>query len=87
MKPHPGARLRHGLVGGRLVSGINSARSCATQAPPHSCAIQRQLKKGITYTINNAIPSYGNDPFFIKKARESKEFLEKHDFPKELMSK
>lgn len=27
---------------------------------------------------------YGNDPFFVKKAEESKIFLEKHGFPKDL---
>lgn len=33
------------------------------------------------------VKSYGNDPYFIKKAKESKEFLDKHGFPKELILK
>jgi hypothetical protein len=33
------------------------------------------------------VKDHGNDPFFIKKAEESKAFLEKHGFPKELLSK
>jgi hypothetical protein len=31
--------------------------------------------------------SYGSDPYFIKKAKESKEFLDKHGFPKEILVK
>lgn len=30
---------------------------------------------------------YGNDPFFVKKANDSKKFLDKHGFPKELLLK
>ncbi|WP_262710547.1 hypothetical protein [Dinghuibacter silviterrae] len=30
---------------------------------------------------------YGNDPFFVKKAEDSKAFLEKYGFPKELLLK
>jgi hypothetical protein len=33
------------------------------------------------------VKDYGNDPFFVKKAKESKAFLEKHGFPKELLLK
>ena len=33
------------------------------------------------------VKDYGNDPFFVKKAEESKTFLEKHGFPKELLLK
>jgi len=33
--------------------------------------------------ISNEVRGYGNDPFFIKKAKESKEFLEKHGFPED----
>ncbi|WP_157278803.1 hypothetical protein [Olivibacter sitiensis] len=28
---------------------------------------------------------HGNDPYFINKARQSKAFLDKHGFPKELL--
>ncbi len=37
--------------------------------------------------VSNKVKDYGNDPFFVKKARESKEFLQKHGFPKELLIK
>lgn len=33
------------------------------------------------------VKDYGNDPFFVKKAEESKAFLEKHGIPKELLLK
>ncbi len=35
--------------------------------------------------VSNKVKNYGNDPFFVKKAKESKEFLEKHGFQKELL--
>ena len=37
----------------------------------------------ISYIVND----YGNDPLVVKKAKESKKFLEKHGFPKELLEK
>jgi hypothetical protein len=37
--------------------------------------------------ISDKVKDYGNDPFVIKKAKQSKEFLEKHGFPKELVKK
>jgi hypothetical protein len=33
------------------------------------------------------IKDYGNDPFFVKKGAESKVFLEKNGFPKDLLLK
>ncbi len=33
------------------------------------------------------VKDYGNDPFFVKKAEESKAFLEKHGFPNDLLTK
>jgi hypothetical protein len=33
------------------------------------------------------VKDYGNDPFFVKKGEESRAFLEKHGFPKELLTK
>jgi hypothetical protein len=38
--------------------------------------------KRITTTskATKRLKGYGNDPFFVKKANESKEFLEKHGF-------
>ncbi|MDF2188908.1 hypothetical protein [Paraflavitalea sp. CAU 1676] len=37
--------------------------------------------------ISDKVRDYGNDPYFVKKTRESKEFLKKHGFPKELLEK
>ena len=49
----------------------------------------KKQSKSKTSKIKNAkkVKDYGNDPFFIKKAEESKAFLEKHGFPKELVTK
>ena len=33
------------------------------------------------------VKDYGSDPFFVKKAKESRAFLEKNGFPKELILK
>ena len=44
-------------------------------------------KKPVTVPISNNVKDYGNDPFFVKKTQESKKFLEKHPFPKELLLK
>ena len=35
--------------------------------------------------VSNKVKDYGNDPFFVQKTKESKTFLEKHGFPKELL--
>lgn len=35
--------------------------------------------------VSSKVKDYGNDPYFVKKAKESKEFLEKHGFPKDLL--
>ena len=45
---------------------------------------RKKLAKAV---ISNKVKDYGNDPFFVKKANQSKEFLEKHGFPKELSIK
>lgn len=48
----------------------------------------KQPAKKITKTpINKDLKSYENDPFVIKKNKESKAFLEKHGFPEELLQK
>lgn len=31
--------------------------------------------------ISNEVRDYGNEPFFVKKADDSKKFLEEHGFP------
>jgi hypothetical protein len=51
-------------------------------------AVMKQaVKKTTKATINKDIKSYENDPFVIKKNKESKAFLEKHGFPEELLRK
>jgi hypothetical protein len=48
----------------------------------------KQSKSKPSKTKNaKKVRDYGNDPFFIKKAEESRAFLEKHGFPKELLTK
>jgi hypothetical protein len=47
----------------------------------------KDVKKFGNAIISDKVKDYGNDPFFIKKAQDSKEFLEKHGFPKELLEK
>ena len=37
--------------------------------------------------LKNEIKSYANDPFFVKKGKESKEFLDRVGFPEELVGK
>lgn len=48
---------------------------------------KRVNKNPIKAIISKKVKDYGNDPFFVKKAEESKAFLEKHGFPKELLNK
>ena len=36
---------------------------------------------------DNKMPDYGNDPFVVKKTNDSKKFLDKHGFPKEILSR
>ena len=43
------------------------------------------VKKNGKSIISSEVKDYSNDPFVLKKARESKEFLEKHGFPEELL--
>ena len=45
---------------------------------------RKKLTKGV---ISNKVKDYGNEPFFVKKAKQAKDFLEKHGFPKELLIK
>ena len=49
---------------------------------------KRQTKgKAAKVKAGSKVKDYGNDPFFVKKAAESKAFLEKHGFPKEILLK
>jgi hypothetical protein len=41
----------------------------------------------INAIISNNVKDHGNDPFVLKKAADSKAFLEKHGFPEEVISK
>ena len=49
--------------------------------------MKQVVKKTTKATINKDIKSYENDPFVIKKNKESKAFLEKHGFPEDLLLK
>lgn len=43
---------------------------------------KRVIKSSVQ--VSDQVKNYGNEPFVLKKVRESKTFLEKHGFPKEL---
>ncbi len=49
--------------------------------------MKQAVKKPLKAIINKNMKSYENDPFVIKKNKESKAFLEKHGFPEELVNK
>lgn len=43
----------------------------------------KHIQKGSSKaTVNSTVRDYGNEPFFVKKANDSKQFLEKHGLPK-----
>jgi len=46
-----------------------------------------KLPKKSKIRISSKVKDYGNDSFFIEKAKRSKEFLEKNGFPKEILLK
>ena len=48
--------------------------------------LSKPQKKSKT-RISHKVKDYGNDPFFVEKTKQSKEFLEKHGFPEELVLK
>ena len=48
---------------------------------------KQKLKKNFGAKIDANMKDYANDPFFIKKAEESKVFLEKHGFPEALLKR
>ena len=48
---------------------------------------QKAVKKPSKKSVSAKEIDYENDPFFVKKANESKEFLEKHGFPKEALTR
>jgi hypothetical protein len=39
-------------------------------------------KVGSKAVVNSSVRDYGNEPFFVKKANDSKQFLEKHGLPR-----
>ncbi len=41
--------------------------------------------KPVGFTISNEVKDHGNDPFFIKKNKKAKAFIQKNGFPKELL--
>ena len=46
----------------------------------------KKVKKVASENLH-PVRDYGNDPYFVRKANQSKVFLEKHGFPKELIDK
>ena len=47
----------------------------------------KKVRARIKAAKNQKIRDFGNDPFFVKKAKESKAFFEKSGFPKEFLLK
>ena len=47
--------------------------------------IKRTAKAKSHAIVSDTVKDYGNEPYFVKRAKESKAFLEKHGFPKELI--
>jgi hypothetical protein len=43
--------------------------------------------ESLNHIINPNVRDYGNDPFVVEKANESKRVLEKYGFPKELQGR
>lgn len=48
---------------------------------------KKENKNTSATIVSDKVKDYGNDPYFVKKADESKAFLEKHGFPEQLMPK
>ena len=48
---------------------------------------KRSKKSAAQKKTSPRVGDYSNDPYFEKKAEESKAFLEKHGFPAEVMKK
>ena len=44
-------------------------------------------KSGPHGKVSNKVKSYADHPFFVKKAKEAQDILDKHPFPKELVEK
>lgn len=42
---------------------------------------KKTVKRQYAGTVNPNLKSYANDPFFLKKAEQAKEFLRKHGVP------
>lgn len=48
---------------------------------------KQQKVKSVKSKGGSKVKDYGSDPFFVKKAADSKDFLDKHGFPEELLHK
>jgi hypothetical protein len=49
--------------------------------------IKRKIAGKSNVEISDSVRDYGNEPLFVKKAKESKMFLKKNGFPKDLFRK
>lgn len=45
---------------------------------------RKQLQKKLIGTLTDKKGTWANDPVFLKKTEEAKEFIKKHGLPKEL---
>ena len=43
--------------------------------------------KKLRAKVSSSVKDYSNDPFFVEKAKRSKEFLDRNGFPSEIMKK
>ena len=48
---------------------------------------KKSKKKASQLKSSRKVKDYGNDPFFVKKAEESKAFLQSNGFPANLVNK
>ncbi len=46
----------------------------------------KKATKSKSAIVSNKVKDYGKDPFFVKKTKQSKVFLEKHGFPQEMIA-
>jgi hypothetical protein len=49
--------------------------------------IPKKIREQLLGTLSNEVGNFENDPFFVKKAKEDREWLERVGLPKELTKK
>lgn len=48
---------------------------------------KKKDKSRLKAILSDKVKDYGNEPYFLKKAKESEELLLKYGFPKEFLDK